>query len=567
MKMNSVFKFFVINIILSFSLQSFSQGIKVKKMEMIVSDLSASINQRIDNEGIPCGLVKVLISNGEMKYEGKVVGEVDNKMNEYWVYLPKGTRELVIKHPYLLPVNVRFSDYGIEMIESKTTYRLLINETPLDIEKNGLVIKIKPQSAILKIDDYEIDKRNDGCYKIFLEKGEHVCKVSATGYRSAVEIIKKNKGFQTFDVNLESLMGEISITSPISDAEILIDDEVVGKGSYKGNLPAGDYIVKIRKQGYEAASRTVVLKEKEEKQIIFPELKRSVKSFKIQTWPTECFQRKVFVDGFLIGSDSILEQQLTTGKHSIRIEITGCNVVEQDLVVTDSMEEIVSYHLTPINSDYNKAYNKDVNSYILLGRKLYKEHEQAERTYWFDMACKYTNNINKQQILSNWSHSQYDWQDLIDFYIKKEDKQKIKKVLDKFSEWNVDAKSFLADNYFNIQCYDKAIEWYKKDYELASQAVPSLSDNYCHIAQCFFCMGDYDNAIIYGKKAENTYRGYVTSKEVLGDSYYKKGDVKMAIQWYKKALQCYRDGSYHGINKFISYLRDIDLYDEVVNSR
>lgn len=566
MKTSIVLKHFVLYIILFFPLQSFSQGLKVKKMEMVMSDLSASINQRMDNDGIPCGLVKVLISNPEIKYEGNVVGEIDNKMNEYWVYLPKGTSGLVIKHPNLLPVKVRFSDYGIEMVDSKTTYRLLINETPLDIEKNGLIINIKPQNAILKIDDYEIDRRNDGCYKLFLEKGDHVCKVSAIGYRSVIDIIKKKKGFQTIDVYLESLMAEISIISSITDAEILIDEKLVGKGSYKGNLPAGNYNVKIRKDGYETASQAVTLNEKENRQIVFPMLKRSTKSFKIQTWPTECFQRKIFIDGHLMGSDSIIEPQITTGKHILRIEITGCNVVEQDLVVSDSMEEIISYYLKPINSYYNKAYNKDINSYIYLGRLLSKENELAERAFWYDLACKNINNNNKQHILSIWSQSQYDWMKLIDFYIEKNEKEKVKAILDKFSEWKMDAY-FLAENYYKIQCYNKAIEWFKRLYERASLALPALSDNYCRIAQCYFSMGDYDNAIIYGNKAEDAYRGYVTSKEVLGDSYFKKGNIKMATQWYKKALQCYRDGSYHGINKFISYLRDIGLYNDVVNSR
>ena len=203
----------------------YGQGLKVKKMELLQFDVSASTHLRNDSSGVPCGLVKVQVNNPTLKFGKESIGAVDNKINEYWVYLPKGTKSLEVKQPYCLPMSIQFKDYGIEEIESKTCYLLLLKDVPIDIEKNALVINVKPSTANIVIDNCMIDVDESGSYRLFLEKGEHLYKIAADGYRSAVDIVKTGKGVQTLNVELESLMAEVSISCEMSDAELYINSQ------------------------------------------------------------------------------------------------------------------------------------------------------------------------------------------------------------------------------------------------------------------------------------------------------------------------------------------------------
>lgn len=96
MKKNKTITILIVYLLLSFCpVEVSSQGYKVKNMKVLLSDISASTKVRHDSLGVPCGLVKILVKNSQMKFSGNVVGGIDNKMNEYWVYLFKRIQEHV----------------------------------------------------------------------------------------------------------------------------------------------------------------------------------------------------------------------------------------------------------------------------------------------------------------------------------------------------------------------------------------------------------------------------------------------------------------------------------------
>ena len=96
----------------------------VKSLEAVPKDLSARTQQRVDLNGTPCALVKVQTNTKGVQFEGNVMGAVENKKNEYWVYLVSGSYMMQIKHPGFLPLLVNFRDYGIRNVEPNATYEL-----------------------------------------------------------------------------------------------------------------------------------------------------------------------------------------------------------------------------------------------------------------------------------------------------------------------------------------------------------------------------------------------------------------------------------------------------------
>lgn len=104
----------------------FAEELKVGSMNESLRDLSASTSPRLDDKGVECALIKVQIVAQNVAFAGSIVGEVEYKNNEYWVYMKKGSKRLMINHPNCMPLEVVFEDHGIEEIKGKTTYTLSV---------------------------------------------------------------------------------------------------------------------------------------------------------------------------------------------------------------------------------------------------------------------------------------------------------------------------------------------------------------------------------------------------------------------------------------------------------
>ena len=124
------------NILLSFVLlfaaisSAFAQELTVKSFKLAGSDLTAQTQPRKDLNDRNCALIKVGIGLQGVQFEGGIMGNVENKTGEYWVYMPQGNRQLKVKHANYAPVMVTFADYGVEKLESNRTYELIVVTYP-----------------------------------------------------------------------------------------------------------------------------------------------------------------------------------------------------------------------------------------------------------------------------------------------------------------------------------------------------------------------------------------------------------------------------------------------------
>ena len=102
-----------------------AQELTVKSMEVAEGDLTASVHPRNDLNGNPCALVRVMLKDSAPKFEGNVLGEVERVGVQHMVYMSAGSKQLEViygdNH-----LQIFFSDYGIEELESKVTYNVVI---------------------------------------------------------------------------------------------------------------------------------------------------------------------------------------------------------------------------------------------------------------------------------------------------------------------------------------------------------------------------------------------------------------------------------------------------------
>lgn len=118
----------LILILLFFSCHSVisAQDIIVKSLLLNLRDISASTAPRMDENGIPCALLKVATINDRVQFSGNVIGNVENKINEYWVYMKSGTEEVTVSTPSCSQVTISFADYDINSLQSKLTYNMIL---------------------------------------------------------------------------------------------------------------------------------------------------------------------------------------------------------------------------------------------------------------------------------------------------------------------------------------------------------------------------------------------------------------------------------------------------------
>ena len=173
-----------------------AQELTVKSMEAAPMDLSASQYRRPDKNERPCALVKVQLTAKGAVFGGNVIGDVEYKTNEYWVYMSEGSYMLNIKHPDYLSLMVNFRDYGIRSVESLNTYKLVI-AMPVqenEVKKQKLVINYTPKDAMVLIDSKPYP--GSGHVEIVLPLGEHSYMIAANGYITAEGMVKLNGGSQ-----------------------------------------------------------------------------------------------------------------------------------------------------------------------------------------------------------------------------------------------------------------------------------------------------------------------------------------------------------------------------------
>jgi len=178
-------------------LTALAQKLTVESMQA-TNDLSASQFRRNDLNGQPCALIKVSLAAPGATFEGNVIQPVEYKINEYWVYMTKGSKELHVKHPNYQTLAIYFGDYGIEKgVQPLATYTLSLSmpqsDTENDIEErqkvNHLIELYKSciQNQNIELMDSLIDNRFKSV------SGSLVAHKTDTGIQRKVKYNKQSK--------------------------------------------------------------------------------------------------------------------------------------------------------------------------------------------------------------------------------------------------------------------------------------------------------------------------------------------------------------------------------------
>lgn len=119
-------EYIIVLFLLVFQLIGRAQSIIVDNFSS-TSSVEARTHKRLDSKGIPCALIKVrsLIEGLVFK---EAVGTVENKTNEYWVFVPDKSEVLTISSKKINPLKIRFEVFGEKNVVTNVTYILSLSE-------------------------------------------------------------------------------------------------------------------------------------------------------------------------------------------------------------------------------------------------------------------------------------------------------------------------------------------------------------------------------------------------------------------------------------------------------
>ncbi|MBR4919874.1 MAG: PEGA domain-containing protein [Prevotella sp.] len=298
-----------------------AQDIEVKKFEPLEKDQTAVTSPRKDINGNTCGLVKVVLKEQGLQFEGNIIGDVEIKGVEYYVYLSKGTKRLNIKHPNYLPITVTFSDYGVNKISSGHVYKLELKTERRKVntsdKKGTIVLKVMPSDVDLYVNNELLPKERNGIYNLSLPIGSHFYSVKLGDFAINNRLIKVEKKAKVVDVDLTTFFSYLKVSCVTEGSVIYVNGVQKGINDWEGLVPPGEYTIDAKKDGFISMTRILNIQENDSVFVSMIGLKEISGKLNIQYQPDSCV---IYIDGKRVGITPFFIEDISVGTHKVVVD-------------------------------------------------------------------------------------------------------------------------------------------------------------------------------------------------------------------------------------------------------
>ena len=321
------------------TIQVAAQELVVRKFYLDERDFTANrgstcILDHANNE--PCALIKVRTNEHGFTFDAGQLLPIEKTEEqtpahplEIYVWVQSGAKRLSIGHKQLGNLyDFQMGDYiSSGGLESGKTYimELVSGEREIIIKEarttQYVVFQLTPPEAVVELDG-EMLATSDGTAQKPMPFGSYQYTVKAPNYQMEVGRIKvddpKNKHIVT--VSLKPNFAAITLTAP-SGAEIWVDEQRKGTGSWTGNLGAGVHIFEARLAGHRPSQRRYDLVVANGPQTISLEApKPIVGEAEITSNPALA---DIYIDGKKVGQTPQLISDLLVGSHTVKLSRKG----------------------------------------------------------------------------------------------------------------------------------------------------------------------------------------------------------------------------------------------------
>ena len=284
---------------------------------------------------------------------GEVEIHVKEKVTQQWLVFnvtPKDALVWVNEEPWpvvdgVAQKNVDFGtyDYRIEA----TNYHNYAGKANVNDPDNKVILnidmapafgflKIEGDNSILSKASIYIDKDN-GADALRtprqLPSGQHTVRIVHPKYKPFERKVNIEDG-QTFTLNANLAANFSTVTLKVdADAEIYVNNEKKGTRTWTGDLEAGNYTVECRMENHRTSMAKHTITDNMSGQTInlsapTPIMGRLV----VSSTPS---MAKIFIDGQQKGETPMNINEILIGKHTVRIEKSGCAPVAKEITIEE----------------------------------------------------------------------------------------------------------------------------------------------------------------------------------------------------------------------------------------
>lgn len=361
-----------------------AQQITVVSLSKSTSDMTAYLRPRHDVNDEACAVLKIQLAVDNVRFSGNVVGPVAQEADEYLLYMTSGSKSLTIRHPQYQPLTIRFADYQIAGLESSCTYRLRLQTDPVSgdstvtmlpvgplqkektnrtvmteptvqassgtdaVKDQFLLFRVSPANATVIVND-EIWTTNDGVARRYVPFGTYEYRIMAQDHHTKTGKVEVNNPRQKQVVNIELQPKYAQVTITVNkQAEIWINGELKGEGSWTGNLGVGEYNMEARLAGHRPSSthRQITL-EPQNQTITLATPTPIFGKLMVSTLPDLA---EVYIDDQRVGETPLMLHKVLVGEHRLTIQKAGYEPRTFYVTVDESRTETVEGQL---EKDYN----------------------------------------------------------------------------------------------------------------------------------------------------------------------------------------------------------------------
>ena len=322
-------------------------SIGVASFRLLETDMTANLqgSSRIDQNGHTCALIKVVTTQTGFTFDVGVMGitDTEQKAGEIWVWVPFGVKHLNIGHPtlgflrdYLFPCSIEEAR-TYEMVLISGRVNPFIDE---DLGGQYLVMNVEPKNALVYIDE-ELKPIEEGDASFLLSYGKHTYRVEAPGYMNEAGVAEIGKERVEINIRLVSAKATLTVSCADTDADIFINDQKKGRGSWTGQLADGMYAVEARKASHRTVKKSLTLAKQEQKALALDAPEPICGKLNLTSTPSNC---EVYLDGKQIGKSPDLFANILVGSHNVELRKNGYESQRQKVDIEEG--KITDFSMT-----------------------------------------------------------------------------------------------------------------------------------------------------------------------------------------------------------------------------
>ena len=533
--------------------------------------------KKVDGSGSLYAIIKVSSASpdeNQREYNfnfGNMNSFVENHDDQLWVYVQKNAKMVTISRNGYTTLR----NYDLHTtIEAGKTYKMVLSAQGPVVYTQMLMFKVSPADSKAVVMIREEGSNSEGKMLGIADASGVVAKNMPFGtytYRVVSEDYNSSEGRITLNNQEETHQEEVTlrprfsqITLTVNDnAEIYVNGERKGSGSWTGRLNAGMYQVECRCQNHRSSTQSITVEENTPRTIELTPPTPIVGTLSVISSPVGA---SIQIDGKDYGKTPRNITGLLIGRHEVTLNLDGYDETRATAEVKENETSELNLSLSDVSVSFQKA------------EELYENKEYSQAVEYFQRLAG-QGHAEAQNYLGwcyqNGNGVSQDYQKAIELYEKAANKgnamaqnnlgwcydtgngvsQDYKKAVELYEK---SANQGLAMAQCNLgYCYEngdgveqdmrKAFEWYEK---AAIQGYARAQHN------LGVCLSNGEGVDKDPKKAFEWYekaavQGFALSQHNLGN-FYSNGivvdkDVRKAIEWWEKAaIQGYA-GSQHNI--------------------